>query len=302
MPKVSICIPTYEQVEYLKKCLDSILIQNYSDYEVIITDDSRTDHVEKIVKEYDFNGRLKYIRNKERLGSPENWNEAIRRAAGDYIKVIHHDDWFENDDSLKEFVNLLDQNPESDFAFSASHVVFDDLNWIHSITEEQVDNIGKQPDSLYQGNMVGGPSATIFRNHRFFFDSSLKWLVDIDLYIRILHNNNSFVYSNQHLVTTYAAKGRVSDYCKGNKEVELFEYFYLFHKIVKKYRYISLNRYKSNMLFLISICKEFSIKNIKEVRFCGYNGKIHYLLELYFFCRNKHIYVERLFIKLIKLL
>jgi glycosyltransferase involved in cell wall biosynthesis len=304
MPKVSICIPAYEQVEYLKKCLDSILIQNYADYEVIVTDDSRSDQVEKLIREYDFGGRLKYYRNNIRLGSPENWNEAIRRASGQYIKIIHHDDWFASENSLVGFVNLLENNPKSDFGFSASYVIIEGENErVHSVTNEQLDDIKSNPSSLFTGNIIGAPTAIIFKNSgNIFFDNKLKWLVDLDFYIRFFQRNNSFVYTYQPLVITFAAKGRVTDYCDGNKEVEIFEYFYVFQNILHQNSYRSIKNIKTNLLFLISICKRHSIKSTKDVRQIGYKGEIHSIIKFYFFFSKRFFIMEKIFMKFLKLI
>ena len=69
-PKVSICIPAYKQLAILRKVLDSILIQSFENYEVIISDDSPDYGVELLIGEFDFKGRLKYSRNQTALGSP----------------------------------------------------------------------------------------------------------------------------------------------------------------------------------------------------------------------------------------
>ena len=50
-PLVSICIPTYKQIPYLKKCIESVLKQDFEDYELIITDDSPDDSVEVFLKD-----------------------------------------------------------------------------------------------------------------------------------------------------------------------------------------------------------------------------------------------------------
>ncbi len=49
--KVSICIPAYKQVSFLRKCLESVLMQDFTDYELIITDDSPDDSVKQLVNE-----------------------------------------------------------------------------------------------------------------------------------------------------------------------------------------------------------------------------------------------------------
>jgi glycosyltransferase involved in cell wall biosynthesis len=94
MTLVSICISTYRQVEFLRQTLHSILAQDYSEYEIVVTDDSPDDCVETVVRSMDFGTRMRFFRNRTRLGAPENWNEAVRRASGEYIKIMHHDDHF----------------------------------------------------------------------------------------------------------------------------------------------------------------------------------------------------------------
>ena len=99
MKKVSICIPAYEQPYNLDKCLKSILKQTFKDYEVIITDDSKESNLFDIVEKYIEDMDIKYIKNTLSKGSPENWNKAISLATGKYIKILHHDDSFKNNNS-----------------------------------------------------------------------------------------------------------------------------------------------------------------------------------------------------------
>src|SRR5688572_6037089 len=109
--KVSICIPAYKNASALAKCLNSILCQSFSDFEIIITDDTRDDTIKNLVQNIDFgNKKFIYKHNPVQLGSPENWNAAIKLAGGEYIKVLHHDDWFTDEHSLKVFVDLLENN------------------------------------------------------------------------------------------------------------------------------------------------------------------------------------------------
>lgn len=108
--KVSICIPAYNNEVSLKRCLDSVLIQDFEDYEIVITDDSPSNVIAQLVSGYN-NSKIHYYKNTENLGSPENWNRALSLAKGEYIKIIHHDDWFSSNDSLDKFVALLDTNP-----------------------------------------------------------------------------------------------------------------------------------------------------------------------------------------------
>ena len=151
IPTVSICIPAYKQVDYLRKTLCSIQDQTYTDYEIVITDDSPNDDVKNLVQEFNFENKLKYYKNRKQLGSPRNWNEAVSKSGGKYIKILHHDDWFTFPYSLGEFVALLDNNKEVDFAFSAAvgFNVKEDHKWIHSATEKQLEQLKENPEVLF---------------------------------------------------------------------------------------------------------------------------------------------------------
>jgi glycosyltransferase involved in cell wall biosynthesis len=74
--KVSVCIPAYKQKELLARCLDSLLLQGFKDFEVIITDDTPDDSIADFVKGFKSDFPLHYYRNVIPLGSPANWNMA----------------------------------------------------------------------------------------------------------------------------------------------------------------------------------------------------------------------------------
>ena len=83
-PKISICIPAYQQADKLQILFQSIEIQSCRDFEVIVTDDSPDDAVEKLcLQPHVF--KVIYRRNLQALGSPENWNSAISMATGEPI-------------------------------------------------------------------------------------------------------------------------------------------------------------------------------------------------------------------------
>ena len=185
-PKVSICIPAYKQPDYLRRTLQSIMMQDYTDYEVIITDDSPDDSVAGVVAEFKEIVKNGYHKNVARMGAPENWNEAIRRASGEYIKILHHDDWFTRKDSLRKFVTMLDEDTSADFAFCATYQCDADQNitYLHHPNESQLAELKKNALVLFNGNFIGSPSTTIFRRRSdVSFDGKLKWVVDIDFYI-----------------------------------------------------------------------------------------------------------------------
>ena len=234
--KVSICIPAYEESELLRKLLDSIIEQSYTDYEVIITDDSVTSKVEDVVNSYDQGDRLKYYRNKETKGSPRNWNESIKQARGEYIKIMHHDDWFCNTDSLKKFVEIMDENQNADFGFCATRSI-DAQNNIRIISQNKrsLKLIKRNPKHLLSGLSIGAPSVTMYRTiKKHWFDERLKWFVDVDFYIRLLQENRNFLYIEEPLVVVSTiSPNQVTNGCVDKKEIDLFEYIYVINKFQK---------------------------------------------------------------------
>ncbi len=274
-PKVSICIPAFKQVEYLRKTLDSIQQQTFTDFEIILTDDSSDDRVEILVAAYPFGDRMHYYRNTPPLGSPENWNSAMGRAGGQYIKILHHDDWFSQPQSLATFVRLLDEHPDSDFGFSASYVQYaiDGRQRKHEVTLKQVAQLREEPTSLFYKNIVGAPSATIFRRDvREFFDSNLQWLVDFEFYIRVLIKNPNVSFSPEPLVTTITeAAHSVTNKKIHQKKADIFEYFYIYSKIAKR---IYPNRQRKHLAMIADVMIRYGVRRIQEIRDCGYQGMV----------------------------
>jgi len=238
LPRVSICIPTYRQIDYLRETLRSVQAQDFDDYELIISDDTPDEIVQQLVASFGFDSRLHYHRNPVSLGSPENWNAAVRRAKGTYIKLLHHDDRFSHSGALSTFVRLLDEHPEADFAFSASSAV----NIIHGHShdhcpgKEQVAQLISAPEKLFLNNLIGAPSATIYRNGLGIeYDCKLQWLVDVDFYIRLLSKNSHLVYTPEILIAAANNAGhQITELCKNNAAIDLFEHLYLYRKIAAK--------------------------------------------------------------------
>ena len=282
MTKVSICIPVYNQVKYLKQTIDSVLNQSFTDYEIIITDDYLNDIFINLIKKYQLKTKIQYYKNAVALGSPENWNEAIRLSKGEYIKIMHHDDYFSDENALYEFVRMLDENPNANFAFSTTNVieVQKSMTRIHSPTNEQIINLKKNPYILFFGNFVGPPSSVIHRRMvDIVYDKNLKWVVDFDFYIRSLVFNGSFVFINKPLINNISGDfHNVTLLCHNVKDVEIFEYLYLFNKISKNQKKFFLN--KAYIVFFKKLFLKYKILSIRDIRDASYHGEIPFFLRV----------------------
>lgn len=276
--KVSICIPTFNQTSYLTKTLRSIHNQSYKDYEVIVCDDSRNNKVKELINEFKPFMNIRYVKNTKQKGTPANWNETLSLASGEYIKILHHDDWFTGVDSLYKFVRLLDDNPDVQFAFSATKVVFNNRKQfrIHKVDGTIMGIIKKSPMKLFLKNYIGSPSATIFRKSLpELFDINLKWLVDVEFYIRVL-KKYSTAWCDEDLITTPSGlPSQVSGYCRNNKEIEPFENIYVFSKHAGKKMLLT----PGYIIHFLRLFKKYQIRNLSDI---GSSNRSGLLFTFYF--------------------
>jgi glycosyltransferase involved in cell wall biosynthesis len=92
-PLVSICIPTFNGAKYFRECLDSVLAQKFTDFEVLVVDDQSSDETLSIAQRYaTYDYRIRVIQNKRNLGLVGNWNRCVELAQGEWIKFVFQDD------------------------------------------------------------------------------------------------------------------------------------------------------------------------------------------------------------------
>ena len=98
MPYVSVIIPYYKKLDYLKKTLASINNQTYRNYEIIIVyDDEKKDELKKIFQLTKNKKKIKIIINKKNLGAGKSRNKGANLARGKYLAFIDADDiWKRN--------------------------------------------------------------------------------------------------------------------------------------------------------------------------------------------------------------
>ncbi len=109
--KFSVIVPIYNVEKYLNRCLESILLQCYDNYEVIMVCDKSSDKSNKIAKEYEKkNSNFKRVYY-ENTGLAKAKNIGIKHANGDYILFLDGDDFFEKD-LLKNLSKEIDKDTE----------------------------------------------------------------------------------------------------------------------------------------------------------------------------------------------
>ncbi len=231
----SICIPAYKNAGYLRNLLDSIDKQSFRDFEVIVSDDSPGDEVEILCKEYNEKFKLLYFKNIPAKGSPLNWNTAIEKASGLWIKLMHDDDWFASSESLKDYSIALVTEPKIDFIFSY-YADYENghLKKTNRLSKLNAFFLSKSPLYLFRKNYVGNPSNVLIRNNSHeWYDTNLKWVVDFEFYIRFL-KNHKFYCIPKILVNVGNNEEQITKQVFRNIKVEIPENIYMLNKLGAK--------------------------------------------------------------------
>lgn len=130
IPKVSIGVPVYNGERFLRECLDSLLSQTFSDFELVISDNASTDKTEGICREYESRDqRVKYFRFEQNVGGPRNFNRVFGLCRGTYQKWSTSDDFWAPD-MLEKSVGVLDENPEVVLAYPKSNLMTADGTFV----------------------------------------------------------------------------------------------------------------------------------------------------------------------------
>lgn len=174
-PKVSVVIPYYEGMPdgeyYLNRCLSSIVNQTFKDYEILVTNAGKM---------------------------AENTNEGIRRAVGEYIKILYMDDYFAHYDALQEIVDAFEGTNNQWLVTGCNH---DPGTHTHLPSWNDEIHLGK--------NTIGAPSVLTIRNGiDTYFDEELGWLLDCDLYRRLYDKFGLPIFLNNINVTIGIHEGQ----------------------------------------------------------------------------------------------
>lgn len=150
MPKISVIIPVYNVEKYIARCLDSLLRQTYTDFEIIAVNDGSRDNSLEILRSYEKEKGILVI-DQENRGPAIARNRGISAASGKYIMFIDSDD-FVDPDYIETYVTAIEN---SDF-----DVV---MGGYKKITGEHIDFVRSPNGKGFSKYLVTGPVAKIYR-------------------------------------------------------------------------------------------------------------------------------------------
>ena len=242
-PLISIGIPTYEMSgygeHYLNDLLNSINIQTFKDFEVIISDHSRDSKIRNFIKSSNFDFKINYHENQIMRGNPSsNINKIIEESRGAYIKFIFQDDLLDGANSLETLVSEIKLNKEAKwFVSGASHLKGKiRINYLTPCYNKKI-HLGY--------NTISSPSVLTIKNNQetIKFNNEFIWLLDC-----VYYKECFLKFGKPHIINKFLIINRLSETQLTNQlsfRVKYYEIFKSINKydkgIVKILRLIEMN-------------------------------------------------------------
>ncbi len=184
-PKVSIIVPVYNAAAVLRRCIDSILKQEFTDYELLLMDDGSSDESPAILDEYAMADTRIRVVHKSNSGVSDTRNRALDMAGGDYIQFLDADDWIAPE-ATKLMVRAMEQKKADLVVTDFYRVVGEHVSHKGDIEEEGIMDL-----KTFAGHMMENPadfyygviwnklySRRILKEHHIRMDPQVNWCED----------------------------------------------------------------------------------------------------------------------------
>jgi glycosyltransferase involved in cell wall biosynthesis len=158
-PRITVGIPVHNGEKYLPTAVDSVLRQDYEDFEVIISDNASTDSTPEICREYAARDkRIHYVRSQANIGAAPNFNRVFALAQGEYFKWLSHDDEC-YPAFLSSCMEVLEEAPDSvTLVYPLCEVIDEGGNFRRRIVED-VKTSAPRPDQRFRRVVFNRTSA-----------------------------------------------------------------------------------------------------------------------------------------------
>lgn len=204
-PRISVLIPTYRYAGYLREALDSVLAQDFTNFELIVSDDCSDDGSAEILREYAARDpRVRTHVHPKNIGMVQNWNWCLREARGELVQFVFGDDMLARPDALGKMAALLDAHPAASLAASARRVMDEQSRITGTRSHLGAPGLHASADTalrcLAEGNIIGEPSAVMFRRSAGArgFSESYAQLVDLEMWLHLL-GHGPLAYTDEPL-------------------------------------------------------------------------------------------------------
>jgi len=205
LPLISVCIPAYNNQDFIAFAIESVLNQTYGNYELIITDDKSSDHTVSVIKGFS-DPRIRFLQNDVNLGIGGNWNKALSCASGKYVKLLCGDDIL-YPECLQRQLKLLEAPENSSVALAiCSTNVINARNEIvlqrRAFRSGRINGPKLVRECVRWGtNLIGEPAVGLFRREWLaktgLFDPSNPYLIDLVFWAELLKHGDAIVDPNR---------------------------------------------------------------------------------------------------------
>ena len=166
-PKVSVCVVTFNQKDYIRQCLQSIIEQKTNfDFEIIVSDDCSTDETRAIVEEFSdkYPNIVKPIYHEKNIGAYKNFLFAHQAAKGKYIAHVDGDDYC-LPDKLQVQTDFLDLHQECNVLFHRMKILYENKKeLLDDLTDVAIIPIGGYTRSAVLRHIsIGAHSSKMYR-------------------------------------------------------------------------------------------------------------------------------------------
>lgn len=203
-PLVSIIITTHNRVNKVGRCIDSVLEQDYENFEIIVVDDCSTDNTEEFFKQNYIN-KVKYIRHSFNQGVQFASNTGYRHAGGKYVSFIGDDDIWSDRQKLKEQVKIFENDTFHKYGIVTADVKIITKEKSYKKNIKKPKNLVKQ---ILLANGVIYGSAALLRSDIFkqagMFAEVLPKGTDSDVFRRIILLGYDVYLINKDMIDYYS--------------------------------------------------------------------------------------------------
>ena len=261
-PMVSIVVPIYNAENYLRRCVDSILNQEYTDFELLLVNDGSTDASGDICEEYGDQDPRVIVIQKENTGVSDSRNRALDRARGKYLQFLDSDDWI-TPDATRLFVRAAEEYGCDMVISDFYRVVGERLSTKGDIEEEGVltreefaAHMMENPADFYYGVLWNKLyRRDIVEEHNLRMDTDINWCEDFMFnleyirYAKVFYALHAPVYYYVKRKGSLASQGiNISKTVK--MKLNVFEYYNNFYKHVLEEEDYEKNRLQVYRFFI----------------------------------------------------
>lgn len=164
LPLVSVSMTTYNSERYISAAIDSVLVQDYPNIEIVLSDDLSTDNTIPIIKKYieNYPDKIRLLTTEKNVGAVDNWFKCVCNCKGKYIVGLSGDDELYSD-AISKQVAVMESDPEI-------AICYGDVSVFHVPSKKEMHRLSSKAPSI-SGGVRSALSDSIYYSPTMMFQS-----------------------------------------------------------------------------------------------------------------------------------